>query len=235
LIEQTTESQAGIYVDTIISPSFKTAVAQIVQIPGIAGMENNTILFEFHEDKHSDIEEIIGGCHFAAVVDYNIAVLRSSERHFGYKKRIDIWLTPGDYSNASLMILLAYIMKGHPDWSACDITLFAAFDKKDMNQQIVHLNKLIDTGRIPISMNNVQKISWEKKKVPYENLVNQYSEGADLVMMGFSLTKLTEQKGEFFTRFGQIKDILFVRAGQRIVITDMGIQSQKVKPDLTAD
>lgn len=235
LIEQATTSQAGIYVDTIISPSFKTAVAQIVQIPGIAGMENNTVLFEFHESKPAALEEIIGGCHFAAVVDFNIAVLRSSERHFGYKKRIDIWLTPGDYRNASLMILLAYIMKGHRDWLGCDITLFAAFDEKELDRQVAHLNKLIDIGRIPISKSNVQRISWEKKKVPFEELVNEHSAGADLVMMGFSLTKLTEQKGEFFTGFDKIKDILFVRAGQRIVITDMEIQPQKGKNGLIAN
>ena len=54
LISQAIVSKAGIYVDTIISPSFKTAVAQIVQIPGISGMENNSILFEFHEDDQAD-------------------------------------------------------------------------------------------------------------------------------------------------------------------------------------
>jgi len=234
LIDQATMTQAGIYVDTIVSPSFKTAVAQIVQIPGIAGMENNTILFEFPENKPAAIEEIIEGCHFASVVDFNIAVLRSSARHFGMKNRIDIWLTPGDYSNASLMILLAYIMKGHREWSKCDITLFAAFDKKDLDRQVDHLNKLIDIGRIPISRANVQKIPWDKKKVPYEELVNEHSAGADLVMMGFSLTKLTEQKGEFFTGFGQIKDILFVKAGQRIVITDMEIQAKNEKSGFVA-
>jgi amino acid transporter len=235
MINQATQSHAGIYVDTVISPSFKTAVAQIVQIPGIAGMENNTILFEFPQNKPFEIEEIIGGCHFAAIVDYNIAVLRSSERHFGLKSRIDIWLTPGDYSNASLMILLAYIMKGHHDWSGCDITLFAAFDKKDLDRQISHLNQLIDIGRIPISRQNVQRIPWDKKKIPYEKLVDDNSSGADLVMMGFSLTKLTKQKGKFFTSFNQIKDILFVRAGQRIVITDMEIQPLKDKTGWVAD
>ncbi|MFQ5422062.1 MAG: amino acid permease, partial [Anaerolineae bacterium] len=48
LIKQGAASAAGIYVDTIISPSFKTAVAQIVQIPGISGLENNSLLLEFH-------------------------------------------------------------------------------------------------------------------------------------------------------------------------------------------
>jgi hypothetical protein len=55
LIAQTLESDASIYVDTIISPSFRTAVAQMVQIPGLAGMENNSVLFEIDEDDPSSI------------------------------------------------------------------------------------------------------------------------------------------------------------------------------------
>ena len=220
LIGQVKESEAGIYVDTIISPSFKTAVAQIVQIPGIAGMENNSILFEFHEDTPQDIADIIEGCHFASIVDYNITVLRSSERHFGYKKRIDIWLTPGDYRNANMMILLAYILIGHPEWRGCQATLYAAFEDNEINVQINRLNHLINQGRIPISGKNVQRITWNRQKTSYESLVNQHSEAADLVIMGFSLKKLIQEKGEFFTQFTNIKDILFVRAGQKIVISD---------------
>ncbi|MFQ5754340.1 MAG: amino acid permease, partial [bacterium] len=200
--------------------SFKTAVAQIVQIPGISGMENNSILFEFYEDDQSDITHIIEGCQFAAIVDFNICVLRSSERHFGYKRRIDIWLTPGDYRNANLMILLAYIIMGHPEWKGCDIELFAAFEADEMDKHIKQLNQLIDQGRIPISQKNVQKIPWNQKKTSYESLVTEHSEGADLVIMGFSLDKLTQEKGEFFKHFQNIKDILFVRAGQKIVISE---------------
>jgi len=219
MINQVTESQAGIYVDTIISPSFKTAVAQIVQLPGIAGMENNSILFEFHEDHPEDISDIIDGCHFASIVDFNIAVLRSSDRHFGYKKRADIWLTPGDYSNANLMILLSYILMGHPEWKGCKIELFAAFEASEMDNHVDRLNHLIDGGRIPISKKNLQKIPWDKNKTSYEEMVTQYSESADLVIMGFSLQKLKKEEGEFFKKFGNVKDILFVRAGQKIVIT----------------
>jgi amino acid transporter len=220
LIHHATESKAGIYVDTIISPSFKTAVAQIVQIPGIAGMENNSILFEFNEPDNGEIAEIIDGCRFASVVEFNIAVLRSSERHFGYKQRIDIWLTPGDYRNANMMILLAYILIGHPEWKHCTINLFAAFEDTELDASVNRLNELIDQGRIPISHKNVQKIPWNKDKTTYEALVNQNSEEADLAIMGFSLTKLIKEKGAFFKRFGNVKDILFVRAGQRIAITE---------------
>ncbi|MCH8874137.1 amino acid permease [candidate division KSB1 bacterium] len=220
LIKQGAVSHAGIYVDTIISPSFKTAVAQIVQIPGISGLENNSMLFEFHEDDEGEISRIIDGCQFASIVDFNQCVLRSSERHFGYKQRIDIWLTPGDYRNANLMILLAYIIMGHPEWKGCEIEIFAAFEKAEMSKQVGRLNQLIEQGRIPISQNKVQRMPWNKRAKSYQSLVCENSEDADLVIMGFSLNKVTQEKGEFFKRFKNIKEILFVRAGQKIVISE---------------
>lgn len=220
LIKQGAASEAGIYVDTIISPSFRTAVAQIVQIPGISGLENNSMLFEFFQDDESEIPRIIEGCKFASIVDFNQCVLRSSERHFGYKKRIDIWLTPGDYRNANLMILLAYIIIGHPEWKGCEIEIFAAFEKAEMSKQVSRLNHLIEQGRIPISQNKVQRMPWNKRVKSYESLVCDHSEDADLVIMGFSLKKVTQETGEFFKRFKNIKDVLFVRAGQKIVISE---------------
>lgn len=212
-------SGALIYVDTIISPSFKTAVAQIIQIPGISGMENNSILFEYFEDEDNDLAEIIDGCQFAGIVGYNIAILRCSERRFGYKKNIHIWLTPGDYQNASLMILLGYIISGHSEWKNSDIELFAAFNHENMEQEVNRLNELIINGRIPISLSNVNKIPLQRN-IRFDELVNEYSEASDLVITGFSLKKLQKDKGEFLKGFKEIKDILFVRAGQDILIVD---------------
>ena len=109
---------------------------------------------------------------------------------------------------------------GHPDWNGCEIELFAAFDEKELNKEVKKLNDLIDKGRIPISQKNVQKIPWNKQKKLYETLITEHSEIADLVILGFSLNKLTQEKGDFFKRFERIKDILFVRAGQKIVISE---------------
>jgi len=220
LIEQATASKAGIYVDTIISPSFKTAIAQIIQIPGISGMENNSILFEFHEDDQKDITDIIEGCQFASYVDYNICVLRSSEHHFGYKRKIHIWMTPGDYRNANLMILLAYIILGHPDWKEGEIELFTAFQERDLKKETNRLNRLIDRGRIPISYQNVRKIPWNKRLKSFDNLVCEHSENSDLVIMGFSLDKIIQENGQYFKSFQKIKEILFVRADHKIAISE---------------
>ncbi len=220
LISQATVSKSGIFVDTIVSPSFKTAIAQSIQMPGISGLENNSILFEFHEDDASSVPDIIEGSLFASYVDFNICILRSSERHFGYRRNIHIWLTPGDLRNANLMILLAYIILGHPDWDGGEINLYVAFEKKEMNKEIHRLNRLIDQGRIPISHKKVKKIPWNKQAKSYEALVQENSESADLVMMGFSTKKLAQENGAFIKKFKDLKEILFVRAAQKIAISE---------------
>lgn len=217
LIDQAQASHAGLYVDTIISPSFRTAVAQIVQIPGVAGMENNSILFEFDEEKPDDLVEIIDSCQFAAAVGFNICVMRASERHFGYKNKIDIWLTPGDLRNANLMIILAYIMIGHPEWKNCELKLYMTFLRSEISKEREQIKKLIAKGRIMISHKNIQLIPLESD-VAFDDVVAQHSETSDLVITGFSLTKMQQDNGEFLKGFKRIKDILFVRAGQDILI-----------------
>lgn len=217
LIEQAQASKAGMYVDTIISPSFKTAVAQIVQIPGIAGMENNSILFEFHPDEPGDLSDIIEGCHFAAVAGFNICILRSAQRHFGYHRKIHIWLTPGDLRNVNLMIILAYIIIGHPEWKDCEVQLFATFSRDKISREKERLRKLVAQGRILISHKNVQVLALDGD-TPFDEFVSNHSENADLVITGFSLSKMRQDGGMFMQGFSRIQDILFVRAGQNILI-----------------
>lgn len=218
LIEQTRTSDASMYVDTIISPSFRTAVAQIVQIPGMSGMENNSILFEFHEKDPGDIADIIDGCEFAAAVGFNICVLRSSAHHFGYKKKIHIWLTSEDYRNASFKIVLSYIIVGHPEWKGSEINLFVAFNEDEVEKEVSQLNEMIARGRIPISRKNVRQVPVTGSDA-FDGLVSKHSRDADLVITGFSLDRLKEDGGEFFKGFEKVSDILFVRAGQEILIT----------------
>jgi hypothetical protein len=118
------------------------------------------------------------------------------------------------------MILLAYIIIGHPEWAGCEIEIYAAFESKEQAKEVKKLDLLIEKGRIPISGKTVQQVPWDKSIKAFENIVSEKSENADLVIMGFSLDKITDQKGEYFKMFAGVKDLLFVRAGQRIVISE---------------
>lgn len=227
LISMSMASNSAIYVDTIISPSFKTAVAQIIQIPGISGMENNSILFQYDHKDESGMQDLIDGCNFASIVDYNIFICRSSERHFGYRKKLHIWFTLKDFRNANLMILLSFIITGHQEWKDSEIEVFAAFEGNRMEKEVKRLNELIDEGRIPISSNNIQNISWNKEKEDFESIVEKHSSSSDLVILGFGIKKLNKDKGKYLTGFKKLNDVLFVRAGQKIIISDDQSEPEK--------
>jgi amino acid transporter len=51
--------EGNVYIDTIISPSTTSSIAQAIQIPGIAGMENNMIIFDYDKDDPGELADII--------------------------------------------------------------------------------------------------------------------------------------------------------------------------------
>jgi hypothetical protein len=224
LINQSQMSDAGFYVDTIVAPTFKTAVAQIVQIPGITGMENNSILFSFYKDNREEVPPIIEGCYFTAVTSLNALILRSGTRHFGFKKQIDIWLNQGDYRNANLMILLAYIMIGHPEWKGCQIRVFDVMNEGDSS--VSKLEEQISTGRLPISPANIQKVR-KRQDQTIADVISGVSCESDLIILGLSLKKMRKDGGKYLLSFPCAQDMLFVRAGQRILI-DAGAADEDI-------
>ncbi|HLU67706.1 MAG TPA: hypothetical protein VKZ63_15590, partial [Kofleriaceae bacterium] len=117
----------GVFVDTIVSPSYRTALAQTLQVPGVSGMENNTVLLSFSRfDQEEVVSEVVDSALFASVASKNILILRDGPRHFGDRRKIHIWLNWNDGENAALMTILAYILVGHKEWRHAQISVFAA-------------------------------------------------------------------------------------------------------------
>lgn len=54
------------------------------------------------------------------------------------------------------MILLSYIILGHPDWKNGEIKIFALYSKEEAQSEKEHLLKLTETGRLPISAKNIK-------------------------------------------------------------------------------
>jgi amino acid transporter len=218
MISKTAAAGAGLFVDTMVAPNFPSALSHVLQMPGVSGLENNSVLFEFHESNPDDVTEIVKGCQMAGGLGYNTCVLRSTERHFGYRTKLDVWLTRYDDTNANLLILLAYIILGHPDWRLAEITLFVTFPSQKLDEQIIELNARIASGRLPISSRNVRAIPADDG-VRLSDLVAEHSSDADLIVLGYSKELLENRAEETFTRFTCPNDILFVNSNQKIVIS----------------
>lgn len=237
IIRLTGDSRAGVYADTIVSPSFTTSVAQIIQVPGVAGMDNNGIILEFPGSQghvESVMKDIQNGVALAQKCNFNICVLRSSDYRCGYHSRIHIWLTERQLGNANLMILLAYIMLGHPDWANGEISVFAAMPETTHESRGQFLRNLLQKGRLPISSQNVQVLpytDWDS----YENVVTKTSNEADLVIIGFTRDQFAEGGTEVFNKFPKLRDTLFVSAEvmdiKLVDEVDLEESSPEIKPD----
>ncbi len=218
LIEGIEETDSAIYVDTIISPSMASALAQSLQVPGVSGMENNTILFEFSKhDSPEAMDELHRGLDLASAPRMNRLVLRHGDHFFGNRKTIHIWLTWHDYRNANLMILLSYVLLGHPDWEEAEISIKAAFPYNEVAERTAMLNQMISEGRLPIAGQNLQVIPTDDR-VDFDALVDNRSSSADLVILGFTEDRLQEKGADLFLRHPSLQDVLFVSAEETIFI-----------------
>lgn len=211
LIRMAEASESNIYVDTLISPSYTSSVAQVIQLPGIAGTDNNLLLLEFSKHDPEDLEDIIDNFKLIRSVDFDVAILASSGRGFGLKKQIHIWLTSQDFDNANLMILLAYVLLGHKDWAEAEIKIFALYPEATCEDERRHLYLLIDAGQLPISTQNIKVIT-RNPDLDTRSIINEKSQDSDLTILGFREEAVKHRGKDVFLGYSNIGNLLFVNA-----------------------
>lgn len=208
LIKLASYSRNKVYLDTMISPSYTSAIAQVVQLSGITGRGNNMILFEFSRNAPGELEESLKNYSLIHSAGFDICVLNSSLRAFGNKREIDIWITTYDYENANLMILLGYIILGHPEWKKGHIKIFAICREEEIKQKQENLLSLIESGRLPIAPGNIQLIPSGQDDI--RKTITEKSLDADLIIVGFRHEMVKVRGIDLFTGYGDVGNILFV-------------------------
>ncbi|HEC42591.1 MAG TPA: amino acid permease [Bacteroides sp.] len=211
LLALSSDKSNHIYVDTIISPSYTSAIAQVVQIPGISGMDNNGMLLEFDKADPSNLNQIIENVSLVAAARYDIGILGSSSREFIPKKGIHIWIRHIDYYNANLMILLGYIILSHPDLRKSKLKIFEVSQEEDVEATRKKLLELIQAGRLPISERNIEILN-PNGGTDIKSLVNEHSADAALCIVGFKLEQLKHDGEQVFLGYENTGDTLFVNA-----------------------
>lgn len=210
LITIASNSKSNVYLETLISPSNTGAIIQAIQQPGISGQPNNMMLFEYKKGETDWLSIIVDNYSVLKTAKYDLCILASSDKGFGYKKDIHIWIRKEDYENANLMILLSYIILGHPDWKKGQIKIFATFPKENIKQEEENLIQLTSSGRLPISAKNIRVIATDEG-VDRKQLVNDFSMDADLTLLGFHESMIKSDKGiEMFEGYDNVGNILFV-------------------------
>lgn len=200
-----------VYIDTIISPSYTSAIAQAIQIPGIAGMENNMVIFEYDKESPKGLKDITDNFKLVNSGNFDVCILASSRKPVYYKNGIHIWIKNADGENGNLMILLSFIILGHPDWKNAGMKIYSICKEEEANDVRFQLNNLVTQGRLPITLQNIEIII-QKENVSTKSIINEYSSDAGLTIIGFREELLTHDGNKLFTGYKSVGNILFVNS-----------------------
>ena len=202
--------KSNVYVDTMISPSYTSALAQVVQLSSISGKENNLILLEYCESEKESFSDVISNFNLLHTTGYDVCIMRSSGK-VDKKEEIHIWISSRDYENSNMMILLGYIIIGHPEWRNAQIKVFTIYPKDKFEQYKNQMFDFIESGRLPISPRNMKMVPHDES-VSIKDIINERSVNSDLTIIGFRGELVKKQKLDIFEGYNNIGNILFVNS-----------------------
>ncbi|MBN2484459.1 MAG: amino acid permease [Bacteroidales bacterium] len=203
--------KSNIYIDTLISPSYTSAIAQTIQLPGISGMPNNMFLFEFDKQNPVDLPQIAENLTLIKAANLDIAILASTSRKINFNKGIHVWIKNTDFENSNLMILLSYIIISHHEWKNSRIRIFEIAPQGKHDEYKARLLEIISEGRLPISPANVEIIE-SNPDVSIRKIISQKSVDAGLTLIGFHEDQIKRSASQLVEGYELMGDILFVNA-----------------------
>ncbi|MDR1403300.1 MAG: amino acid permease [Tannerellaceae bacterium] len=213
LIENQKEHGGALYIDTMISPSYTSAIAQVIQTPSISGMENNMVVFEFEKSHPDELKKILDNMNLVRAGNFDICIFAGSTYPIRNKNGVHVWIRETDEKNANLMILLGYIILAHPDWHKSQIKLFITSTRGKKEVVKKDLQERIAEGRLPITLTNIEIVMLSEEQTVSAAVV-AHSKYAGLTLIGFREDIIEHDAMSFFTDFNKTGDILFVNAAQ---------------------
>ena len=205
-------SKSNVYVDTIISPSYTSALAQVIQLSSISGKGNNLILLAYEKNEKERFTDIISNFKLLQSTGFDVAIYKTNEVRKNKMEEIHIWISSRDYENSNMMILLGYIISSHPDWKNVKIKVFSIYpNQSEFENYKTRMFSFIESGRLPISPLNLKMIP-QNEYSGIKSIINKHSEKADLTIIGFRSEVVKKQKLAAFEGYEALGNILFVNS-----------------------
>ena len=212
LLKDEKVSKSNVYVDTIISPSYTSALAQVIQLSSISGKENNLILLTYKENEKERFADIISNFKLLQSTGFDVAIYKTDKARKSKMEEIHVWISSRDYENSNMMILLGYIISSHPDWKNAKIKVFSIYPNQDEFENYKkRMFSFIESGRLPISPLNLKMIP-QNEHSGIKSIINKHSEKADLTIVGFRSEVVKKQKLAAFEGYEKLGNILFVNS-----------------------
>lgn len=192
-------------------------MAQTIQVPGIAGMENNMVIFEFEKEDPEKLKSIAENFSLVTAGNFDVCIAATSRKQIEFKDGIHVWIRSIDTDNANLMIMLSFIILGHPDWHRANIKIFEICKPDKLVETQKRMEELVQTGRLPITAKNIEIIT-ETENVNIKSLINQLSSDAGLVILGFREEQIKHDGERVFQGYDDLGTVLFVNSNNQKAI-----------------
>jgi hypothetical protein len=115
------------------------------------------------------------------------------------------------------MIILSFILLGHPDWRKSDIKIFDICKKGEIAEVKKQMNELIEKGRLPITSQNIRILVEEEGK-SYKSIINSNSADAGLTIIGFHEDSIKHLDTNTFEGYDDLGNVLFVNSYKNKII-----------------
>ena len=176
------------------------------------------VVFEFDKSHPEELTRILDNINLVRAGNFDICIFGNCNTPIRYRNGIHVWIQTTDEKNTNLMILLGYIIMAHPDWKKSYIKIFNICSEGQSKEVKTELEELIATGRLPITLTNIEIITLSGNQSIGET-VAEHSLHAGLTIIGFREETIKDGQTDFFTEFNDIGDVLFVNAIQSKRIT----------------
>lgn len=207
-------------VRVISSPDPFEGAKHLVDTYGLGQLVPNTIVIGASENEDSKDRYCEMIRHFYSSQRNVIVVRENQEKHYGNRKRIDIWWG-GLKANGGLMILLAFLLQKSLSWQNAEFNLkMLTRSENAASGARENLNKIIKQMRIDVKPEVICKPEGD-----FYNILRKDSEGADLVFLGMaeptSGTNYTEYFSNLQTKTEGLPSTVFVLASREIAYEEV--------------
>jgi hypothetical protein len=174
-------------------------------------MENNMVIFEYNKEFPENLKEIAENTELIKAGHFDICLLASSRKDMNFRNGIHVWIDFEEPENSSLLILMSFIISGHPDWKKSNIKVFETCKPDQYEETKSSLTELVRTGRLPLTEKNIEIIT-EESGMTLKSLINKKSGPAALTMIGFNTQGLKHKLDVVLKGYDEIGTILFVNS-----------------------
>jgi amino acid transporter len=205
--------EAGVvaFPEVNVVSDFENGVFGVAQANGIGGLHSNTVMFGWSRRKErleSQLRMMRGMSHARK----NTIITKLNWGHEpGRRKRIDIWWG-GMQNNGDLMLLLAYLLRLNPGWTAARICVRSvAHDEEERRVQLEGLAKLLPEIRIGAESEVIVK----PVDRSITEVLHQTSANADIVFLGLQEPEPGEEAAyadRIIELAGGLNTCIFVRS-----------------------